>query len=214
MKKLLLAVLFLGGMTAQANTVTNLDHTTERGSRYNQPQSITFIERGVQFVVFTNGQFDFATTRQGVQGQGRRGSSHTAPGHTYGVTFPYNNRGFVKYNRYGDVYQVGRSYVNYNRNGDVSQIGSVDLRYRNGRLVRAGDMQIVYNRRGQIVNLIGHVHHDHAVCGVCGVTGCTTNHFDYTKTTFNGRNYRTDGNNWHGINNRNRKHIKNKGRRN
>lgn len=155
MKKLLLAVLFLGGLTAQANTVTDLDHTAKKGIRYNQPQSITFVERGVQFTVFVNGQFDFNRNRSRYQNSntGRRGYGVNAPGHTYGVSYPYAHNTFVRYDRNGNAHKVGRNQIRYNRQGKVNQIGSVTLRYKNGRLVRAGDTQIVYNRRGRIVQL-------------------------------------------------------------
>lgn len=215
MKKLLLAVLFLGGITAQANAVTDLDHTTERGIRYNQPQSITFVERGVKFVVFTNGQFDFASLSNQVQTSGRRGQGYYAPGHSYGVTYSYSSRDFVKRNRYGDVYKVGRNYVDYNRYGHVDQIGSVNLRYRNGQLVRVGDMKIIYNRRGYIVDLVGYVHHDHTACGVCGVTGCSTNHFDYNGGNYHTWDYRRSDLNWtHHNQNTNSTRNRSRGHRN
>jgi len=155
MKKLLLAVLFLGGMTAQANTVTDLDLSIEKGKRYNQPQSITFTERGVEFEVFINGQFDFARTgeRFQIRNQGRRGFTNNAPGHTYAVSFPYRGNSFVTYNRRGDIYQVGRNVINYNRKGKVNQIGTIALRYKNGKLARVGDMHVIYNRKGRIIKL-------------------------------------------------------------
>ena len=207
MKKLILAVVFLGGMTAQADTVTHLDHGNKKGIRYYEPQSITFIERGVQFVVFTDGQFDFAPVRPQVSVYGRRGHQVQGPGTTYGVTYRPGNRGFVKYDRWGNIHKVGRSYLNYNRFGQVNQIGSVSLRYRNGRLVRVGDMQIVYNRRGYIVNLIGYVHHDHTNCGICGINGCTTDHFDY-HDGYHNWDYRNDRQRWHGKKNRHKTHKK------
>lgn len=155
MKKLLLAVLFLGGMTAQANTVTDLDHTIEKGKRYNQPQSITFTERGVEFEVFINGQFDFARTgeRFQIRNQGRRGYAQSTPGTTYGVSFPYRGNSFVKYDRRGDIYQVGRNDISYNRKGQVSKIGTIALRYQNGRLTQVGTKKVIYNRYGVIVKL-------------------------------------------------------------
>ena len=155
MKKLVvLVVLFLGGMTAQANEVTNLDHANTTGIRYNVPQSIKFVQRGVKFTVFPNGEFDFRFLNP--QHHGRRG--YNAPGTTY------NNRkrGYVSYDYYGNVTKVGRNYIYYNRNCDVNQIGNITLRYRNGRLVRVGNLRIFYNRYGEIAQTEGHViHNDH-----------------------------------------------------
>ncbi len=186
MKKLLLAVLFLGGMTAQANEVTNLAQL-EKGTRYNQPQSITFIERGIEYVVYVNGEFDFILN-QPQQSFGRRGSVASAPGITYGVTYA-TPRNFVRYGFNGEIVRVGRTQIRYNRYGDVNQIGSVRLRYHKGLLVRAGDLHINYDRRGFIRNVDGYVHHNHTNCGICGINGCTTNHFDYRDSHSNRKYY-------------------------
>ena len=171
MKKLVvLVVLFLGGMTAQANEVTNLDHVNTTGIRYNTPQSISFTQRGVKFIVFPNGEFDFKFLN--TQHNGRRG--YNAPGTTY------NNRktSYVSYDNYGNVTKVGRNYINYNRNCDVNQIGNITLRYRNGRLVRVGNLNIFYNRYGKIAYTEGHViHNNHN----------STNDY-YNDNSHNGRN--------------------------
>ena len=197
MKKLVLAVLFLGGITAQATTVTDLDHNTTTGIRYIAPQSISFIEIGVQFVVFTNGQFDFVLNRpySQVQNFGRRGNGRNAPGHTYGVSYRNTRRNFVNYDRFGYVTKVGRNFIHYNRYGEVNQIGNVSLRYRNGRLVRVGNMKLVYNRRGVVVDLIGYVHHHNL----------RRNDRQLSRRSFNdgyltGRDYDNRNNNWHGKN--------------
>ncbi|WP_405224331.1 hypothetical protein [Dokdonia sp. Asnod1-B02] len=155
MKKLLLAVLFLGGMTAQANTVTDLDLSIEKGKRYNQPQSITFTERGVEFEVFINGHFDFERSqgRIEVSNRGRRVYTRSTPGQTNRVTYASTNKTSVKYNRKGDIYQVGRNDISYNRKGQVSKIGTIALRYQNGRLTQVGTKNVIYNRYGVIVKL-------------------------------------------------------------
>jgi len=150
MKKLVvLVVLFLVGMTAQANLVTNLDHKNTTGIRYNVPQSIKFVERGVKFIVFPNGEFDFKFLNP--QHHGRRG--HNAPGTTYNNS----KRSRISYDYYGNVTKVGRNYIYYNRNCDVSQIGNITLRYRHGKLVRVGNLRIFYNRYGEIAHTEGYV---------------------------------------------------------
>ncbi|WP_299217626.1 hypothetical protein [uncultured Dokdonia sp.] len=151
-----LVVLFLGGMTAQANEVTNLDHNNITGIRYNAPQSIHFIQRGVEFIVFPNGEFDFKFLNQQQLQHGRRG--HNAPGTVY--TNRRNSR-YISYDYFGNVTKVGRNFIYYNRNGNVNQIGDITLRYRNGRLVRVGNLRLFYNRRGHIVYTEGFVTHIH-----------------------------------------------------
>lgn len=157
-KLVVLVVLFLGGMTTQANEVTNLDHNNTKGIRYNAPQeSIKFVQRGVKFIVFPNGQFDFKFLNQQHQQQhGRRGDN--APGTIY--TNRRNSR-YVSYDYFGNVTKVGRNFIHYNRNGHVNQIGNITLRYRNGRLVRVGNLYLFYNRRGHIRYTEGSVIYDH-----------------------------------------------------
>lgn len=175
MKKLaILVVLFLGGITAQAN-VTNLDHSKKRGIRYNNAQTITFVQKGVTFFVHTNGEFDFNRTPY----RGRRGYGINAPGQTYGVTYPYRDRGFVRYDRWGNISKVGRNYINYNRRGRVNQIGNISLRYHKGQLVKVGNMQVIYDRWGRLLRLEGNIIYGNTDCGICGINGCAIDHFDY-----------------------------------
>ena len=214
MKKLLvLAVLFLGGITAQANTVTDLDHNQQKGIRYNQSQPVTFVQRGIQFFVYTNGEFDFKLPR--AHFYGRRGNSnYNAPGTTYGVRYPYRSNRLVRYDHWGNVKQIGRNHIYYNRRGKVNRIGSINLRYRNGRLHSVGNMFVNYDRWGRIIGLDGYISNHHTACGICGINGCTTNHFDYNN---NGHNHGWDFN-WgdddnHHFEDYGRRKNKNKGKR-
>ncbi|RMB57619.1 hypothetical protein EAX61_10925 [Dokdonia sinensis] len=179
MKKLLaLAVILLGGITAQANQVTDLDHNKKPGIRYNHSQPITFVQKGIRFFVYTNGTFDFELPQH--FNSGRRGyGNYNAPGTTYGVRYPYRSNRLVRHDIYGNITQVGRNVVFYNRRGAVRQIGSVAIRYHKGRLDRIGNMHVNYDRWGRINELSGRIYHDHTSCGICGINGCTANHFDY-----------------------------------
>jgi len=182
MKKLLvLAVLFLGGITAQANTVTDLDHNQQKGIRYNQSQPVTFVQRGIRFFVHTNGEFDFKLPRANYYG--RRGNTYdNSPGTTYGVNYPYRSNRLVRYDYWGNVKQVGRNHIYYNRRGKVNRIGNVNLRYRNGRLHSVGNMYVSYDRWGRIIGTNGYISNNNTACGICGINGCVTNHFDYNNT--------------------------------
>jgi len=151
MKKLLIAVLLLGGISAQANQVTTLDQN-DRVTRYNTTNSVTITERGVQFTIFRNGDLEYSSRSQ-VQTQGRRSRAiRTAPGQTYGVTYASNARQTVKYNRNGQLIKVGNTYISYYRNGQVKQIGNTTVRYTNNRLARVGNRTVHYNRRGAITS--------------------------------------------------------------
>jgi len=157
MKKLaVLVVLFLGGMTAQANVVSNLNQVDNRGPRYNNnTQHISFVQRGITFIVHSNGTFTYRSN--GAQNIGRRGV-YSTPGQTYyGVSYANRSNGLVSYNRNGVISKVGRNLITYNRYGKVSRIGNVNLRYRNGRLIKAGNMHISYSRNGRIIKTYGNV---------------------------------------------------------
>lgn len=155
MKKLAtVVVLFLVGMTAQANVVSNLDQIDNRGPRYNNnAQNIQFVQRGITFIVHANGTFTFRTPRAINNGRSR---VSYAPGHTYyGVNYVNRSNRLVSYNRFGEITRVGRNLITYNRFGNVRSIGNVNLRYRHGRLVSVGNMHINYNRNGRIINTRG-----------------------------------------------------------
>lgn len=193
MKKLLaLAAILLGGIAAQANQVTDLDHSKKTGIRYNQSQPITFIQKGIQFFVYTDGSFDFELPRQ--YNNGRRGyGNNNAPGTTYGVRYPYRSNKLIRYDHNGNISQVGRNVVFYNRRGDVNQIGNISLRYHKGRLDRLGNMHVNYDRWGRITGLNGRIYHNHTACGICGVSGCSTNHFDYGHNQRGNQNWTYNG---------------------
>lgn len=159
MKKitLLVASIFLFGIiTASA---------TERDYRkspvdFRNADPIVFTERGVEFFIFPDGQFDFNTrpsTGEMYYKQGRRTSAvnktYGAPGKVqyknYGVKVEHDNRGRVR--------RVGNVMINYDANDRVKRVGSVYISYNRYALNQVGGLQIIYNHRGQIVDLVGTV---------------------------------------------------------
>jgi len=106
---------------------------------------VSFVERGIEFTLFLNGQFDFNTRYK----------------NTY---FDYNGqrigRNGVKIdrNRRGRVSRVGNVYINYNFRGDVSRIGSVFVDYNRGFVTNVGDLRVKY-RHGNPY-FYGQVHHN------------------------------------------------------
>ena len=161
MKKLaVVVVLFLVGMTAQANQVTNLDHNLERGIRYNSSKSIQFVQRGISFIVYSNGAFTYnASQKNNVVSYTSRRSPKTTPGHTYGVSYVNNNYSpNVSYNNYGQISKIGRNSIHYDRYKNVKSIGNVKLYYNNKCLVRVGNMHIKYNKYGYITKTYGSIY--------------------------------------------------------
>ena len=157
MKKitLLVASIFLVGNMANAseNPVFSDNTTIER---FNFDEPIAFTERGIGFYVFPNGEFDFNTRPQDSQGDyyyktaGKRagGEVNRRP-ENYGVR--------IEHDAFGRVRRIGNTFINYDYNDRVSRIGTVYMRYNNFALTQVGGLRIIYNRRGQIIDIFGSV---------------------------------------------------------
>lgn len=130
--------------------------STENRMRHNFDEPISFVERGVEFFVFLNGDFDFNTRPEDSQGDffyrtaGKRGNVSTAR-----RTFNYGTR--IEHDSFGRVRRVGNTFINYDRFDRVSRIGSVYLKYNRIGLAQVGNLKLIYNRRGDLVNTIGSV---------------------------------------------------------
>lgn len=157
MKKitLLVATVLLVGNVVNATEVNTLSE--ERRTRYSFDEPISFVERGIEFFVFPNGDFDFNTRPQDSQGgyfyktAGRRGTVAT----TSRSMFDFGVR--IEHDSFGRVRRVGNTFINYDSRDRVSRIGSVYMRYNRFALTQIGGLQIIYNRRGDIVDMIGSI---------------------------------------------------------
>tara|TARA_B100000787_G_scaffold64358_1_gene47289 strand:+ start:34843 stop:35616 length:774 start_codon:yes stop_codon:yes gene_type:complete len=97
---------------------------------YRSNQAVSFIERGVQFHVFLNGDFDFNAR----QTKTRR-----------------NQKLRIFRNFRGIITKVGDIYINYNSKGNVRKIGAIKMSYRKNRLIDIGNLSIYYTRWGDAV---------------------------------------------------------------
>jgi len=195
MKKLVL--LFTGmlmGLTTVTATETlsktQIDDNFSKNKRYHHAQPILFVERGIEFIIFPNGDFDFntATDTYGYNGYGdddmyyrkgntnsRRGSVSVQVGDA-GTTsryYDYGPRGVqVMHDRYGNVRRVGHVFINYDYYGRVKRIGSVYVRYHRNKLIQVGGLKLIYNRHGKFIKTRGRVnrHWNH---------NWTYNHFNF-----------------------------------
>lgn len=157
MKKITLLVaanLLVGSLALAAEKTTFSDFERNVAySNYMDAEPIVFMERGIEFFVFLNGDFDFNTRPQDSQGGFfyRRGGTRgtTAAAVNYGVR--------IEHDSFGRVRRVGNTFINYDNRNRVSRIGTVYMRYNRFALSQIGGMQIVYNRRGMIIRTIGEV---------------------------------------------------------
>lgn len=109
---------------------------------YTYDNAVNFIERGIEFYIFTNGDFDFNTHLENSYNDYNR---------------RINNRG-VRVNRdyRGRITRIGNAFINYDYRGNVTRIGSISMRYRFGKLTKVGDLRVHYNRWGN-PNFYGNV---------------------------------------------------------
>ena len=143
--------------------------------RYRYTQPILFVERGVEFLVFPNGEFDFNTEIVGgpfnddyyYRNNSRRSSingTFGAPGTRTRFTRPGGT--LILHDRSGKVRRIGNVFINYDRRDRVKRIGSVYMRYRHGRLKQVGGLTIQYNRFGQMIGTQGFVNHNNQDCNL------------------------------------------------
>ena len=157
MKKItfLVATILLVGNVAKASDVLR-NYGEEKRMKYSFDEPISFTERDIEFFVFPNGEFDFNTRPEDSQGDyfyktaGRRVSASTNRG-------PVNYGVRIEHDSFGRVRRIGNTFINYDRSDRVSRIGTVYMKYNRTALVQIGGMQIIYNRRGDIVDFVGNV---------------------------------------------------------
>ena len=118
----------------------------------NYGKSFIFVENGITFSVYPDGEFDFyINDRVNVGANVSFGNSSL----TFNSGFNYNP--FVQYDDYGAVIQVENIPIYYDFYGRVSQIGDVNIWYRNGRLRRIGGMRVFYNDLGYFNYCTGYI---------------------------------------------------------
>jgi hypothetical protein len=117
---------------------------------------ISFMERGIEFFVFMDGQLDFNTYPSAAGSlyykDGRRSVNQTygAPGvNSGGVVIEHDNMGRVR--------RVGNVFINYDAQNRIKRVGSVYMTYNKQFLSQIGGLKISYDRRGYISDVWGHV---------------------------------------------------------
>ena len=141
--------------TAKASEIIKITDEVTR-ARFSFDEPISFMERGIEFFVFANGEFDFNTRPQDSQGDyfyktaGKRTSSIERGR-------PVNYGTLIEHDSFGRVRRIGNTFINYDSRDRVNRIGTVYMRYNRVGLLQVGGLKIVYNRRGDIVDTIGSV---------------------------------------------------------
>lgn len=170
-KQLLFIAVMLIGLTSA--TATTAGYAVSNGedlnnARYRFAEPIVFIERGVEFLIFPDGSFDFNTeivnntSTVYYRSNTRRTSVNTtygAPGTINRVHYssPRPTGVIVTHDANGKVRRIGNVFINYDREGRIKRAGSVYMSYQrgNGLLRQVGGLRVNYNRWGEIVHLTG-----------------------------------------------------------
>jgi len=180
---ILLIALILGVFTfANTNEVNNKRINNTDASRYSYMQPLKFIERGVEFYVFPNGEFDFNThpryNRPRTHGVSIN-ITHGAPSVIHSSYYGNNrsNRGVrIEHDYLGRVRRIGSVFINYDSRSRIKRIGSVYMNYRRHLLANIGGLRIFYSRNGRIHRTTGAIKHNMG-CHFCGMNNCSTNHY-------------------------------------
>lgn len=155
MKKitLLVASVLLYGNLANASAIIN--YSDEKNKiEFSQNEPIEFMERGITFYVFPNGEFDFNSSQTTESGTYFRRSENTSGRRNF---VPENNGVRIEHDASGRIRRIGNVFVNYDFKNRIKRIGSVFMSYNYFALDQIGGLKIIYNRRGQIINMYGSV---------------------------------------------------------
>jgi hypothetical protein len=147
--KTLFLFLFIGitGNVAKAITPEAANYNQYDGKAY------IFIEGGVEFSVFPDGQFDFLY----VGPQNGTEVVFSTPGVNISFNGGRDYEAYAQYDDYGAIVQVEDVPVFYDEYGRIIQAGTVDISYRNRRLVRVGGLNIFYNNYGYYDYCVGYI---------------------------------------------------------
>ncbi|SHI73871.1 hypothetical protein SAMN04487911_10552 [Arenibacter nanhaiticus] len=147
---LLVTALILGTAPTFA---ASLEDKAAVSDAYRYQNSFIFIESGITFSVYPDGEFDFYIDDRvgGINANVNIGRAN--------ITFNsgYNYDPYVQYDDYGAILQIENVPIYYDYYGRVSQIGNVDIRYRNSRVSRVGGLRVYYDHRGYFSHHRGYI---------------------------------------------------------
>ncbi len=139
------ALLLLLGIMSFTSVIAN-DINTKTTINTRSDDAVTFIEKGVQFHIFLNGDFEFNTQ---------------ARNRDYYNDRRYNqNNVRIDRDYKGRIRRIGSNYIRYDYKGNVTRIGNVRIYYNRGLLRRVGDLKVSYNSWGDPY-FYGNVHRNY-----------------------------------------------------
>lgn len=116
-----------------------------------------FVEGGVEFSVFKDGQFDFVYL--GYAPNGSVNININMPNTNINYNSGYNYDAYVQYDDYGAIIQIEEVPIYYDEYGRIIQAGNTEIRYQNRRIVRVGGLHIYYNNYGYFSHYSGYINY-------------------------------------------------------
>jgi hypothetical protein len=143
--------ILLTGFFSKAETTSHVD-----SSNYNYDGSAyIFVENGVEFSVFPDGQFDFVYLGYDRSGNLNININHSNVNVNYNSGYDYDV--YVQYDDYGAVIQVENVEIYYDHYGRIIQAGNTEIHYNDRRIVRIGGMRVFYNHHGYFSHYTGYI---------------------------------------------------------
>ena len=151
-----LAILLIGLITLSSTTFASNTSTSESTARYNavfDGSKYVFVENGIEFSLFPDGEFDFYIPEyvQGVDVNVNAGPV----GISFNTGYDYDS--YVQYDNYGAVIQIEDTPLYYDNYGRLSRAGDVRINYRNNRITRVGGLYVHYNNYGVYSHYTGFI---------------------------------------------------------
>jgi len=151
---LLITALFLAGTTVQATTTASANITTTSTYVRGYGNSFIFVEGGIEFSVFPDGQFDFYIPQYGPNVS----LGFSSPNVSISFNSGYDYSPYVQYDDYGAIIQIENVPIYYDYYGRITRAGSVNIRYNNfGRVIWVGGLHIFYNRFNVFSHYSGYI---------------------------------------------------------
>jgi hypothetical protein len=144
---LLLLLTIASANAAKIDTPESSYQTPFNGKAY------IFIEGGVEFSVFTDGQFDFVylDTQQSTM------LSFNTPSVFLSFNAGRDYEAYLQYDDYGAIIQIEDVPVYYDVYRRIIKAGEVEISYINSVISRIGGLQIFYNRYGDYDYYTGYI---------------------------------------------------------
>lgn len=130
--------------TAFATTNTSVENSTANQFVRGYGNSFIFVEGGIEFSVFADGQFDFYMPNYGPDVS----VGINTPGFSLSFNTGFNYNPYVQYDDYGAVVQIENVPIFYDHYGRIIQAGNIFINYNGfGYVNRVGGLYVHYRNR-------------------------------------------------------------------